>query len=371
VWEYCIIMQKYILVDFSKILKDLKKTYKNQSMLEGYNFGPLFSRCINDNDDGDEILIVTKGVIKNTVLGKFVLIRKRNGFDTKMIIDKIDDESGLKNFCVNRIFNSNQIKRGFIIDKNFVDLIYNLKPHIGQITEYLIYVKKKPAFLLTKELDNLFVKKKPAFLLTKGLDDLFQNIKTRLLGFYKDELVDTMIKSYVGNTIDYIEPSVPLVFPDLKEGQTFSKKTRYRHETEVISKITQYDGYKEYKVKEYKVKEEEKEEEKEYKVKEEEIFYTKCLYDFLDEYGQNLIDLNNNATPGRKTFKDMFKSIFTKKNNEDLNPEDITLTLEDKTLTLEDKTPTLKDKTPGGKPRRTRRHKNKKRRSSKQQKSKK
>ncbi len=146
VWEYCINMSTYVLVDFSKILKDLKKTYKKQ-MLYGYDFGPLFSRWINDNDDGDEILIAKQSIFGNTLLGKFVLIRKRNDYpDTKMIIDKIDNESGLKNFCENRIFNSKQIKRGLIIDKNFFHLIDNLKPHIGQITEYLIYVKKKSCF---------------------------------------------------------------------------------------------------------------------------------------------------------------------------------------------------------------------------------
>ena len=285
VWGYCIIMQKYILVDFSKILKDLGETYKNKQNNFGYEFGNFFKICIDHNDNGDEILIVKKGILRNTLLGKFVLIRKRNDSETKMIIDKIDDEYGLKKFCVNRIFNYEQMKRGLITDKNFFYLITRLRPQLGQITEYLIYVKQKPDFLLTK-----------------GLDNLFKNIKTRLLEFYKEDLVDTMIKSYVGNTIDYIEPSVPLVFPDLKEGQTFSKNTQYGRITEVISKITQYDGYKKYNV--------------------EGESYPKCLYDYLDENGQNLIDLNNNATLG-------------------------------------------------GNPRRTRRHKNKKRRSSKQRISKK
>ena len=279
VWEYCIMSNKYILVDFSKISENLEKTYKNQALF-GFEFGRPFSRWINDNDDGDEILIVTKGIIRNTVLGKFVLIRKRNHSDTKMIIDKIDNESGLKNFCENRISNSKQMKRGLITHQDFYYFIDKLTPQFGEITKYLIYVKQKPPYSPTE-----------------GLDNLFKHIKIRLLEFYKDELVvDKMIKSYVGDTIDYIEPSVPLVFPDLKVGQPFSSQY------EPITEIRQYDGYKEYQVKG--------------------DFHPKCLYDYLDENGQNLIDLNNNATHG-------------------------------------------------GKPRRTRRRKNKKRRSSKQQKSKK
>ena len=272
VWGYCIMQTKYILVDFSKISENLEKTYKNQALF-GFEFGRPFSRWINDNDDGDEILIVTKGIIRNTVLGKFVLIRKRNHSDTKMIIDKIDNESGLKNFCENRISNSKQMKRGLITHQDFYYFIDKLTPQFGEITKYLIYVKQKPPYSPTE-----------------GLDNLFKHIKIRLLEFYKDELVvDKMIKSYVGDTIDYIEPSVPLVFPDLKEGQTFSSRG---HITEII----QHDGYKEYMVKG--------------------DLHPKCLYDYLDGNGQILIDLNNNATPGRKMFKDMFKSMFTKKYNE-------------------------------------------------------
>jgi hypothetical protein len=69
-----------------------------------------------------------------------------------------------------------------------------------------------------------------------------------------------------------------LVFPDLEVGQPFSEKTRYGTVSEVISEITQYNGYKEYKVGK--------------------SVYPKYLYDYLDENGQKLIDLNNNATPG-------------------------------------------------------------------------
>ena len=114
VWGYCINMTKYVLVDFSKIIEDLGKIYTN-TMSFGYIFGSIFKLWINDNDDGDEILIVRKSVFGNTVLGKFVLIRKRNNSETKMIIDKIDNESGLKNFCVNRNLGDKKMERGFNI----------------------------------------------------------------------------------------------------------------------------------------------------------------------------------------------------------------------------------------------------------------
>jgi hypothetical protein len=300
-------MSKYVLVDFSKIIEDLGKTYANQKIF-GQKFGSFFKLWINDKDDGDEILIVKKGILRNTVLGKFVLIRKPYGYETKMIIDKIDNESGLKEFCDNRILQRKKMERGLIFNKNFFHVISNLRPRFVQITEYLIYVKQKP-------------------------DSLFTNIRTRLLEYYKEEKVDKMIKSYVGDTIDYIEPSVPLVFPDLKEGDTFS----YGLVTEVISEIIQYNGYKEYTVKGSP--------------------YSKYLYDYLDEFGQNLINLNNNATPGATpdaTVEIDADNEFLIK--EPVNPEDIKLKLKEN---------------PGGNPKKTRRRKNKKRRSSKQQKSKK
>jgi hypothetical protein len=260
VWGYCINMTKYVLVDFSKIIEDLGKIYTN-TMSFGYIFGSIFKLWINDNDDGDEILIVRKSVFGNTVLGKFVLIRKRNNSETKMIIDKIDNESGLKNFCVNRNLGDKKMERGLIFHKDFFNLIIDLRPPLGQITEYLIYVKQKSTFL------------------TERLDLFFTYIRTKLKEHYKEEeKVNKMIESYVGDTINYIEPSVPLVFPDLEVGQPFSEKTRYGTVSEVISEITQYNGYKEYKVGK--------------------SVYPKYLYDYLDENGQKLIDLNNNATPG-------------------------------------------------------------------------
>ena len=313
VWGYCINMSKYVLVDFSKIIEDLEKIYP---ISFGYNFGPLINRLINDKDDGDEILIATKSLFGNTVLGKFVLIRKRNDYETKMIIDKIDNESGLKNFC-DRILSKKEMKRGLIFHKNFFDLITDLKPSLVQITEYLIYVKqKKPAFL-TERLDSFFTNK----------------IKPHLLKYYKEEeKVKKMITSYVVKTIDYIEPSVKLVFPDVEVDKPFSEKTH-----EDISEIIQKDGYTEYKVGT--------------------LVYHKCLYDYLDENGQKLIDLNNNATPGATpdaTVEIDADNEFLIK--EPVKTEDITLKLEQKL---------------GGNPKKTRRRKNKKRRSSKQQKSKK
>ena len=150
---------------------------------------------------------------------------------------------------------------GLIFHKDFFNLIIDLRPPLGQITEYLIYVKQKSTFL------------------TERLDLFFTYIRTKLKEHYKEEeKVNKMIESYVGDTINYIEPSVPLVFPDLEVGQPFSEKTRYGTVSEVISEITQYNGYKEYKVGK--------------------SVYPKYLYDYLDENGQKLIDLNNNATPG-------------------------------------------------------------------------
>lgn len=104
-----------------------------------------------------------------------------------------------------------------------------------------------------------------------------------------------------------------------------------------------------------------------YELKELGVFVSKTPNsrdDILSSRGYNTFKLLN----GREINDplDMYDRVkyYIEVKPEPVKPEDIT-------LTLEDKTPTLEDITPGGKPRRTRRHKNKKRRSSKQRISKK